>query len=354
MFTQTWTESVSRLKLPEKQYSPYLNLRETETTIKFIKDRFQKKLARALNLQRISAPLMVPSNTGLNDNLNGVEKPVSFRTKDGSQLEIVQSLAKWKREALHRYGFAPGEGLYTDMNAIRPDEIVDNLHSVYVDQWDWERVITDQDRNLTFLKFIVRKIYGAIRDVERDVCERYPVLPPPFLPPTIHFVHSEELEQMYPDITPKEREDAIAKKFGAVFIIGIGYPLKNGLPHDGRAADYDDWITETKKGHHGLNGDIIVYYPPLDQAVELSSMGIRVSPQSLLKQLEFKGELYKTELPYHKSLLNGELPLTIGGGIGQSRLCMVYLRKIHIGEVQASTWPLEMVEICRRSGIPLL
>lgn len=351
--TERSTETEKRLKLP-KTYSPYLDLRQTEMAIKFIKDTFQRRLAHALNLQRISAPLFVKSNTGLNDNLNGIEKPVSFETKDGTYVEIVQSLAKWKRDALRRYGFAAGEGLYTDMNAIRRDEIVDNLHSFYVDQWDWERVITEGDRNLTFLKTIVRRIYTVIRDTEKKVCEHYPLLPEPFLPTHIHFVHSEELEQMYPNLTPKEREDAIAKQYGAVFIIGIGYPLKNGLPHDGRATDYDDWITETENGYHGLNGDIIVYYPILEQAVELSSMGIRVSPSSLKLQLQMRGEMRKASLPYHSSLINGELPLTIGGGIGQSRLCMVYLRKVHIGEVQASIWPDQVIKACGKVGIPLL
>jgi len=321
--TQT---SNTRLKLP-KAYLPYLDIRETETAIKIIKDTFQKKLSKTLNLQRISAPLIVNANTGLNDNLSGVEKPVSFSTKDGNQVEIVQSLAKWKREALRRYGFLPGEGIYTDMNAIRPDELVDNLHSFYVDQWDWEMVITEANRDLAFLKRVVRRIYSIIRGTEREICKQFPSLPKPFLPSRIHFVHSEELQRMYPDLSPKEREDAIARTFGAVFIIGIGYPLQDGAPHDGRAADYDDWITMTKNGYHGLNGDIIVYYPLLDQAVELSSMGIRVDPKSLLEQLELKGELHKRTLPYHQKLLSGELPLTIGGGIGQSRLCMVFLTK---------------------------
>jgi len=348
--TQT---SNARLKLP-KAYLPYLDIRETETAIKIIKDTFQKKLSKALNLQRISAPLIVSANTGLNDNLSGVEKPVSFSTKNGNQVEIVQSLAKWKREALHRYGFLPGEGIYTDMNAIRPDEVVDNLHSFYVDQWDWEMVITEANRNLAFLKQVVKKIYRIIRDTQRDICKRFPSLPEPFLPSRIHFVHSEELQRMYPDLSPKEREDAVARTFGAVFIIGIGYPLQDGAPHDGRAADYDDWITMTENGYHGLNGDIIVYYPILDQAVELSSMGIRVDPKSLLEQLELKGELYKKTLPYHQRLLSGELPLTIGGGIGQSRLCMIFLRKVHIGEVQASVWPQEMLQICQNARIPLL
>lgn len=353
LHTDLEMKAKSRLKLP-RSYSPYLDVRETEVAIKLIKDSFQRKLSKALNLQRVSAPLMVNAHTGLNDNLNGVEKPVSFTTKDGSQVEIVQSLAKWKREALHRYGFLPGEGIYTDMNAIRPDEVVDNLHSFYVDQWDWEIVITEAERNLPFLKRVVRKIYRIIRDTERDICKRFPSLPGPFLPSRIHFIHSEELQKMYPDLSPKEREDAVVKTFGAVFIIGIGYPLKDGLPHDGRAADYDDWITVTEKGYHGLNGDIIVYYPLLDQAVELSSMGIRVNSKSLLEQLDFRGELHKKDLPYHKRLLSGELPLTMGGGIGQSRLCMIFLRKVHIGEVQASVWPQETMEECLAAGIPML
>ncbi len=346
--------SFSKLKINEA-YTPYIGQMETEAAIKFIKDRFQSNLARALNLRRVSAPLVVFSKTGLNDNLNGIERPIVFRIRAGMEsTEIVQSLAKWKRDALRRYGFSHGEGLYTDMNAIRPDEIIDNTHSIYVDQWDWEKVISTGERNLSYLKRTVRKIYSVIREMEKAICERHPELPAPYLPDKITFVHSEDLEAMFPELPPRERENEICRKHKAVFIIGIGYPLSNGIPHDGRAADYDDWSTETKKGYHGLNGDILVHYPVLDQALELSSMGIRVDENSLLRQLEMKGEMHKTEFPFHKSLLSGELPLTIGGGIGQSRLCMFFLRKAHIGEVQASVWPDDVIETCRENNIILL
>jgi aspartate--ammonia ligase len=270
------------------------------------------------------------------------------------EAEIVQSLAKWKRVALADYGFAYGEGLYTDMNAIRPDETLDNLHSVYVDQWDWERIISKDERSLDFLKLIVRKIYKVIKDMEKLVCDQFKKLERPFLPELIHFIHSEDLLEMYPDLSPEEREDEICREKGAVFIIGIGAELKDGRLHDERAADYDDWSTETGNGRRGLNGDIIVWYPLFQSAFELSSMGIRVDRDCLLKQLVTKGEEDNVGLYYHRRLLQGELPLTIGGGIGQSRLCMLFLRKAHIGEVQSSVWPDEMIKICKERKIFLL
>ncbi len=342
------------LLIPEG-YSTYLEPKRTQEAIRFIKEFFQEKLARTLNLTRVSAPIMVLSNTGINDGLAGDQQPIGFYVRAlGKHAEIVQSLAKWKRVALADYGFRRGEGLYTDMNAIRPDELLDNLHSIYVDQWDWERVISEEERNLEFLKAVVRDIYEIIRETETTVCERYPELPSPLLPSDIYFVHSEELAERWPDFTLEERESLICQERGAVFIIGIGAELKDGNPHDGRAADYDDWITETSRGKRGLNGDIIVWYPLLGKAFELSSMGIRVNKGSLLKQLAIKGESKKVSLYYHRRLLAGELPLTIGGGIGQSRLCMFLLRKAHIGEVQVGVWDEGVVETCRKAGIFLL
>jgi len=339
----------------KENYVPFLNIIETEEAILFIKWYFQNKLAAALNLKRISAPIAVKSNTGINDHLNGIEKPISFEIKNiGEKAEIVQSLAKWKRAALADYGFKPGEGLYTDMNAIRPDEYLTNLHSIYVDQWDWELVITENDRNLKLLYDVVRKIYGIIKETEKEVCQKFPKLPEPFLPDDIYFIHSEDLAERFPHLSPKEREDVICREKGAVFIIGIGYPLQNGSPHNGRAADYDDWVTINEEGKRGLNGDILVYYPLLDCAMELSSMGIRVNKDSLVKQLEFKNELFKKSFTFHQRLLANELPLTIGGGIGQSRLCMLLLRKAHIGEVQASIWPDEMLQLCLKHNIFIL
>ncbi|MDP2209876.1 MAG: aspartate--ammonia ligase [Bacteroidota bacterium] len=346
--------SNGKLTLP-KGYKPSLNLRTTEEAIKFIKDYFQINLAKELNLKRISAPIIVLSNTGLNDNLTGTETPVSFNVKSMNETaEIVQSLAKWKRNALADYSFKYGEGLYTDMNALRPHEIPDNLHSIYVDQWDWEKIINDKERNLNFLKFIVRKIYKVIKRTENRVCNKYEQIEQSFLPTNIHFIHSEELESKYPSLSPQEREHAICKEKGAVFVIGIGAKLSNGSPHDSRAADYDDWSTETRNGYKGLNGDILVWNPVLGRAYELSSMGIRVNKDSLLQQLHIKGETAKVKLYYHQRLLKGELPLTIGGGIGQSRLCMFFLRKAHIGEVQASIWTNETRNLCKQHNIFLL
>ena len=342
------------LVLPEG-YTQNLSLRETEEAIKFIKDSFENRLAEALNLVRVTAPLFVASGTGVNDHLSGTERPVSFRIKAMDvEAEIVQSLAKWKRLALGTYGFGPGQGLYTDMNAIRPDEIPDNLHSVYVDQWDWERIVLPEERNVEFLRDVVTRIYGAIYDTERLVHARFPDLFAPTLPEQIHFVHSEDLERRYPGLTPKEREDAVCREMGAVFVIGIGAPLSDGRPHDDRAADYDDWSTQTSSNARGLNGDILVWYPLLSCAMELSSMGIRVDKAALQLQLEAKNELDKLQYAFHRSLMADELPLTIGGGIGQSRLCMLFLRCAHVGEVQASIWPPDMIEACRARGVRLL
>ncbi|MFC1502105.1 aspartate--ammonia ligase [bacterium] len=356
MKTHRFEKSSDRvsLKLPEK-YTSSLNVRETEAAIKYIKDYYQNQLVHTLNLSRVSAPIIVLGRTGINDYLNGWEMPVHFHIRDmDEQGEVVQSLAKWKRMALADYGFQPGEGLYTDMNAIRPEETLDNLHSLYVDQWDWERIILDKERNLDFLKKIVRSIYQSILETESDICQRYPSVSAPYLPEEIYFIHSEELLDRYPNRSPEAREDAICKEKGAVFIIGIGGVLKNGQSHDGRASDYDDWTTETTSGRRGLNGDILVWYPLLNQAYELSSMGVRVDAASLKVQVEIKGESHKLELDYHRRLLKGELPLTIGGGIGQSRLCMLFLRKAHIGEVQASIWPDTMRIQCRKKNIFLL
>jgi aspartate--ammonia ligase len=344
----------SNLNIP-KEYNPSLGLRETEKAIKFIKDNFQDRLAEELNLVRVSAPVLVLRKTGINDYLTGKEKPIRFNVLNmNEEAEIVQALTKWKRVALADYGFSHGEGLYTDMNAIRADEILDNLHSVYVDQWDWERIVSKDERNLNFLKSIVTEIYKVIKEMEKLVYEKFEKLREPFLPEEIYFIHSEDLLEEYPDLSPEEREDEICREKGAVFVIGVGAELKDGKPHDERAADYDDWITETGKGRRGLNGDILVWYPLLQSAFELSSMGIRVNKNSLLEQLEIKGEQDNVGLYFHQRLLQGELPLTIGGGIGQSRLCMLYLKKAHIGEVQSSVWPDEMINKCKECKILLL
>ena len=336
-------------------YVPSLSLRRTEEAIKFIKDTFQSGLAAALNLARISAPLCVPAASGLNDHLNGTERPVRFGIASaGVDAEVVQSLAKWKRAALADYGFSRGEGIYTDMNAIRPDEVLDNLHSVYVDQWDWERVIDAGERTVPFLEGIVRDIYAVLLRTQRLVCERYPEVPGIVLPPAPAFVHSEDLEADDPELAPQARVDRVCREAGAVFVIGIGAPLRDGRPQDGRAADYDDWSTPADAGHRGLNGDLFIWNAMLGCSFELSSMGIRVDPDALLYQLEARGELSKRTLPYHRRLLRGELPLTIGGGIGQSRLCMLLLHKAHIGEVQSGIWPESMRSACAAGGIPLL
>ena len=338
----------------DKRYRSKLSLRETERAIKFIKDYFQLRLAGALKLQRVSAPLFVLAGSGVNDDLNGTEKKVSFMVKDGgAAAEVVFSLAKWKRMVLADYGFKPGEGLYTDMNAIRPDEdCLDNLHSVYVDQWDWERILKPGQRSLSFLKTVVRKIYAAARETERAVCAKYPAIAP-LLPESVHFVHAEELARRYPGFTPRQREIAAAREKGAVFIIGIGGELADGRPHDGRAPDYDDWSTPHGAGR-GLNGDLFFWYPPLNTALEISSMGIRVNKAALLRQLKSRNALERRKLRWHRRLLAGGLPQTIGGGIGQSRLCMFLLRKLHIGEVQAGLWPEPMVRKCASHGVKLL
>ena len=328
-----------------KNYNPVLNLRDTEIAIKLVKDFFEQALASALNLTRVSAPIMVTPESGLNDNLNGVERPVSFDVLEtGRTVEIVHSLAKWKREALKVYGFLPGEGLYTDMNAIRRDEMTDNIHSIFVDQWDWEKIIMPSERNLDTLRNTVRSIYMALRKTEGYVCAHYPHIKPE-LPDDIAFVTTQELEDRYPSMTPKQREYMAAKEYGAVFLIGVGGALKSGQIHDGRAPDYDDW---------SLNGDILLYDKLLDISLEVSSMGIRVDPETLRKQLAIRGCEERAELPFQKALLNGELPQTIGGGIGQSRMCVYLLRKAHVGEVQASMWPDEVVAACRKANILLL
>lgn len=336
---------MEQLKIPTGYYAP-LTIRETEVAIKEIKDYFERALAKSLHLTRVSAPLFVKPETGLNDNLNGVERPVSFgiREQDDATAEVVHSLAKWKRHALKNYGFHSGEGLYTDMSAIRRDEDTDNIHSLYVDQWDWEKIISKEERNTETLYYTVRKVFRALKDTEEYVCRRYNYIEP-LLPDDIFCITSQELEDMYPGIDTKERERRIAKAKKAVFISQIGKTLNSGERHDGRAPDYDDW---------DLNGDIIVYYPVLDIALELSSMGIRVDESSLRSQLEEAGCIERAELPFQKALLNGELPYTIGGGIGQSRICMYYLRKAHIGEVQSSIWPDDIAEKARENGILLL
>ena len=336
-------------------YKALLDMRQTEQGIKLIKEFFQQNLSTELRLRRVTAPLFVLKGLGINDDLNGVERPVTFPIKDLSdaKAEVVHSLAKWKRLTLAEYNIEPGHGVYTDMNAIRADEELDNLHSLYVDQWDWEAVITREQRTLSFLKNVVERIYAAILRTEYLTCETYPQIKP-FLPEHIHFIHAEDLLQMYPDKTPKEREDAICKAYGAVFIIGIGGRLSNGEKHDGRAADYDDWSTIAENGRAGLNGDILIWYPVLERSFELSSMGIRVDKESLLRQLKIEKQEEREQLFFHQQLLTDRLPLSIGGGIGQSRLCMVMLHKAHIGEIQASIWPEDMRQECEQLGMPLI
>ena len=336
-------------------YHSCLSLYDTQKAISLIKRVFEDTLCGNLNLSRVSAPLFVEASTGLNDDLNGVERPVTFPIKDlgDAKAEVVHSLAKWKRLTLAEYEIEPGYGVYTDMNAIRADEELDNLHSLYVDQWDWEAVITKGDRTISFLEDVVRRIYAAILRTEFLACEHYPQLKP-FLPKEIHFIHAQDLLDMYPDKTPKEREDAICKKYGAVFVEGIGGKLSDGKKHDGRAPDYDDWSTVAENGKEGLNGDILIWYPVLGRSFELSSMGIRVDKESLLRQLKLEGKEDREKLYFHQQLLNDKLPLSIGGGIGQSRLCMVLLHKAHIGEIQASIWPEDMRTECEKAGMPLI
>ncbi len=338
-----------------KKYKRKLLPETTEVAIKDIKVAFQEKLGTALNLRRVTAPLFVLSGTGLNDDLNGVEHPVSFNIKcmGDRPAEVVHSLAKWKRTKLGSYDIAPGYGLYTDMNAIRTAEELDNLHSLYVDQWDWEQTINPEDRNLDYLKATVEKIYAAVREVEQMIYRQFPHITPQ-LPEKITFLHSEELLQMYPDMDGKEREAAAAKKYGAIFLIGIGAALSNGEPHDGRAPDYDDWITPNSDGYTGLNGDMIFWNPILECPFELSSMGIRVDPESLRKQLALRNAEDRLKYKFHTMLINGELPASIGGGIGQSRLCMYLLQKAHVGEVQASIWPEEQIAECKAADIDLI
>ncbi|HHT57715.1 aspartate--ammonia ligase [Herbinix luporum] len=327
-------------------YKPQLSIKETEIAIKEVKDFFERELAKQLNLIRVSAPLFVKAESGLNDNLSGVERPVAFGIKEQNDqmVEIVHSLAKWKRQALKRYGFELGEGLYTDMYAIRRDEETDNIHSILVDQWDWEKIINKSDRNEETLKDIVRHVYKALKNTEIFIANKYDYVKE-ILPDDIYFITSQELEDRYPNLTSKEREYEISKEKKAVFIMQIGGALASGKPHDGRAPDYDDWK---------LNGDIIVYYPVLDIAMEFSSMGIRVDEESLKEQLTISGCLDRAHLPFQKALLNKELPYTVGGGIGQSRICMFYLRKAHIGEVQASVWPEDVMNEAEKRGIILL
>ena len=336
---------MSQIVIPEG-YQPLLNLKETQIAIKQVKDFFQRELAAELNLKRVSAPLFVSPESGLNDNLNGVERPVSFGVKeqDDKPFEIVHSLAKWKRLALKRYNFNVGEGLYTDMNAIRRDEDTDNIHSIFVDQWDWEKIIPEDERNEQTLRDTVKAVYEALRVTEKYVANKYDYVEC-FLPEEITFITTQELVDLYPGMSAKEREYEIVKKYGAVFLMQIGDILSNGEKHDGRAPDYDDWK---------LNGDILVYYPVLDIALELSSMGIRVNAESLAEQLKKAGCEERAELPFQKALLEGKLPQTIGGGIGQSRICMFFLRKAHIGEIQVSVWPDEIYDEAAARGITIL
>jgi len=338
-----------------RNYRPLLDAAETEQGIKVIKEFFQENLATGLRLRRVTGPLFVRRGLGINDDLNGTERPVTFPIRDlgDACAEVVHSLAKWKRLTLADYGIQPGYGIYTDMNAIRADEELGNLHSLYVDQWDWERVIRPEDRTPAYLRRTVECIYAALLRTEFLVCERFPQLRPS-LPDDVTFIHAEELRLRYPGLSPKEREDAIAKECGAVFIVGIGCPLGDGKPHDMRAPDYDDYSTLGENGLPGLNGDLLVWNDVLGRAFELSSMGIRVDREALLRQLRSAGEEKRAKLYFHRRLLDGSLPLSVGGGIGQSRLCMLYLRKAHIGEIQASIWPEEMRAECRSLHIPLI
>ena len=337
-------------------YRPTMDTLQTEICIKFVKDHFEAALARRLRLHRITAPLFVRSDSGIQDNLSGTERAVKFRVRaeDDAEYEIVHSLAKWKRLALQRHGLARGQGIYTDMNALRPDEaVLDNLHSVYVDQWDWERVMSPEERNLDYLKAVVRDIWSAVKDTEWELSVNFQQLRP-FLPEKIDFVHTEDLCREFPSHTPQQREREACRRHGAVFIIGIGGTLPDGKIHDGRAPDYDDWTTPTSTGHKGLNGDIFVWNPLLEIPFELSSMGIRVDAPTMLKQLEIRDCLSRRDMPWHKMLLAGELPQTVGGGIGQSRLCMLLMQRAHVGEVQVGLWPREVQAACDAAGIPLL
>jgi aspartate--ammonia ligase len=345
---------MSYLILPQ-DYKALLDLKRTEQGIKLIKDFFQASISSELKLRRVTAPLFVLSGTGINDNLSGKEQAVNFPIKDmqNQTAEIVHSLAKWKRLILSEYKIESGYGIYTDMNAIRADEELGNLHSLYVDQWDWEKVISAEQRNIAFLKSTVRSIYGALLRTEYVVCEQFPEIRPS-LPAEITFFHTEELVRLFPNLSTKERENEITRKYGAVFIIGIGGKLSNGIKHDDRSPDYDDWSSPNEEGFEGLNGDLLVWNDVLGSSLELSSMGIRVDKKALLRQLEISGAEDRKKLFFHQKLINGELPLSIGGGIGQSRLCMYLLRKAHIGEIQASIWPEDMREKCKTHGMPLI
>lgn len=345
---------MQKLIIP-KDYKNILNLKETEKAIKLVKDTFQENLSSELKLRRVTAPLFVMKGTGINDDLNGVERKVTFKigSMNDNEAEVVNSLAKWKRLALADYDINDGFGIYTDMNAIRPDEELGNLHSLYVDQWDWELAISPDNRNLDYLKKIVKKIYEVFKRTEFVLEEHYAGLKAE-LPENITFIHSEDLQKEYPHLTPKEREAEVTKKYGAVFIIGIGAELADGKPHDGRAPDYDDWTTQTGSGYKGLNGDILFWNPILKIPYEVSSMGIRVDSESLIRQLEISDSTDRRELYFHKRLLNGELPQSIGGGLGQSRIAMFFLKKAHIGEIQSSIWPEEMIELCKENGIFLV
>lgn len=329
-----------------KDYDPVLTVRQTQDAIKYIRDTFQDEFSKKLNLSRVSAPLFVPRKSGLNDNLNGTEQPVTLTMMEmgDEPIEVVHSLAKWKRMALAKYGFSMHEGLYTNMNAIRKDEELDNLHSAYVDQWDWEKIIAPEERTIEVLKLHVEQIFKVIKHMEHEVWYKYPQAVN-HLPERIHFITSQELLTQYPSLSPKERENAACKEYGAVFVMQIGGRLSDGTKHDGRAPDYDDWE---------LNGDILFWYEPLQCALEISSMGIRVDEKSLHEQLEKENALDRESLPFHQAVLNKTVPYTIGGGIGQSRLCMLLLKKAHIGEVQSSIWPEEMIEACKEADIPLL
>ncbi len=336
-------------------YTAILDQKLTEKAIKFVKDTFERELSGELYLSRVTSPLFVAKGSGINDDLNGIERPCSFEVLNlnNTTMEIVHSLAKWKRMALADYGYGANTGLYTDMNAIRPDDDIDAIHSIYVDQWDWELVMNDGNRNLEYLTQVVRKLYGVIKRTEFLVSEMFPGCKP-HLPETITFIHSEDALERYPDLTPQQREFALAKEFGAIFLIGIGYPMKNGELHGGRAPDYDDWSTPTGGFHHGLNGDIIVWDSVREDSLELSSMGIRVDVETLLRQLSLRNAENRKTLYWHKRLLNGEFPQTIGGGIGQSRICMLLLKKAHIGEVQASVWPQELHDEAAEHNLRLL
>ncbi|OJF76918.1 MAG: aspartate--ammonia ligase [Treponema sp. CETP13] len=345
---------MSQLTIPEN-YKLLLSRQETEHAIVMVKDFFQLALSTELNLTRVTAPLFVERGTGLNDDLNGIEKAVSFSVKDmnNTTMEIVHSLAKWKRVKISDMELAPEFGIYTDMNAIRADEELDNIHSLYVDQWDWEMCMDKKDRDISFLKNTVKKIYRCLKRTEFFIYDRFPVIKP-LLPKEVTFIYTEDLQQNYPNLAPKERENKVVEKYGAVFLIGIGADLADGKPHDGRAPDYDDWSSESGDGHVGLNGDLLIWNPILKSSFEISSMGIRVSPESLLNQLKIRNAENRKNLMFHKRLLNGELSYSIGGGIGQSRLCMYFLRKAHIGETQVSSWPADMIKECKKNNIQLL